>query len=170
MPDSTVESLPVGPWEVTLSQGGVFADFAIANREYWVGDEALDRLRQWCDSLSVYPEGLGAEFEMIDVASVDDQSVSVGRSQREALRSSLMEAHTLDNDLLFERESPALLLCLWEQRMMAIERPDEAELDEFISVDPDLATARDVLEQPELLQRMLARHAQDIAAASVPNE
>jgi hypothetical protein len=32
--------------------------------------------------------------------------------------------------------------------MVAVERPDEAELEEYLSLDPDLSAARELLEEP----------------------
>jgi len=169
LPDSIVAQLPIGPWEETLSQNGVFADVAIAYRGYWDGEESLAKLRRWCDSLGIHPDGLGADLEHFDADQVEDSAILRSR-EFAALQSSLAEAHSTDRELLFERESPALQLCLWEQRMISIEHPDEAELDEYLSVDPDLAIARDILEQPDLLQKLLARHARDIAASPAPVE
>lgn len=168
VPDSVVESLPIGPWEETLSQNSVFADFAIANRDNWIADESLPQLRAWCDSLGLAPEGLGVDVEL---ATTDPASeLVVHTSEWDAVHQSLVVAHDLDRELLFEREAPALLLCLWEQRMMSTEHPDEGELDEYISADPDLAVARDILEQPELLQVFLERHVLDIAESTNPVE
>lgn len=166
VPDSIIGLLPVGPWEETLARNGVFADFVIANRELWAGDESLDALRRWCDSIGTFPEGLGAEI-IFDAGLPEIETLTESEAWKE-VQSSLTAAHEVDRELLFERESAALLLCLWEQRMISIEHPDEAELDNFISADPDLAVARDILEQPELLQSLLSRHALDIANADSP--
>ena len=166
MPDSVVTGLNVGPWEETLAQNGVFADFAIANRENCPVDELLIRLRRWCDSLDISPEALGGGVADSEIGITSSQSVPNIRSEWEAIRISFNAAHATDLELLFERESPALVLCMWEQRMLTNEHPDEAELDEYFSVDRDLATARDILEQPVLLNDLLRRHPSDATASS----
>lgn len=167
VPDSVVIALPVGPWEEALSQRGLFADFAIAHFDDWPADELLDVLRVWCDSLAVVPVGLGAE--LITKRSGPARSHGTVRADWEGVILSLDSAHFVDREVLFEREAPALLLCLWEQRMYSAERPDPEELDEYFSLDPDLAAARDLLEQPDRYEAIVQRRQAESTTAVTPS-
>lgn len=164
-PDSVVEAYPIGPWEEVLSQRGLFADFAIAHLEDWPTAELLDVLRAWCDSLQVVPHGLGTD--LTESRLIADYSKDVASSDWERIVLSLDTAHYHDREVLFEREGPALLLCLWEQRMISTESPDEEELDQYISFDPDLAVARDFLEQLDRYDELVRRRQQEAPSAAV---
>jgi carboxyl-terminal processing protease len=156
-PDSVVALLPVGRWEEELAARGLFADFALAHLEDWPAFDLLDVLAYWCDSLGIVPNGLGADLtkeRRRSLARLPDDSV---RGAWERVVLSLDSAQSIDRDILFEREAQALSLCLWEQRMLAVERPDIDELDEYLSFDPDLSVARDLLEQPDRYHELTQR-------------
>ncbi len=162
-PDSAVPMLPIGPWEETLAREGIFADFAFAHLEDWPGDDLLEALADWCDSLNVIPDGLGIEI----VENREHNRDSIEISGLNTLRAALDSAHTRDRQLLFTREADALALCLWEQRMFAVGRPDEAELEDYLSFDHDLSVARDLLEQPELYATFINRWRTNSTASTV---
>lgn len=164
-PDSVVSMLDIGPWEETLAREGIFADFAFAHLEDWPSEELVEYLAAWCDSLDVIPDGLG--IEIIENGARDHHRDSAGGARLNALQDALDSAHTRDRHLLFVREADALALCLWEQRMFAVGRPDEAELEDYISFDPDLSVARDLLEQPELYERFINRWRTNSTASAV---
>lgn len=164
-PDSLVPLPPIGPWEETLAREGIFADFAFAHLEDWPGDDLLEALAAWCDSLNVIPDGLGAEI--VENGARGYNRDSIEDSGLNTLRAALDSAHTLDRQLLFAREADALALCLWEQRMFAVGRPDEAELEDYISFDRDLSVARDLLEQPELYATFINRWRINSTASTV---
>jgi carboxyl-terminal processing protease len=163
-PDTMVEELEVGPWEDALARRGLFADFAIAYADDWPGDDLAVELRFWCDSLGIIPEGLAAHLVAAGNSSSARRLNEATRAEREQLLLSLDSAWVRDRTILFAREIEALTMRLWEQRMIAVERPDEAELDEYLSADPDLAAARDLLEQPERYNAYVGRWRSQMAA------
>jgi carboxyl-terminal processing protease len=165
LPDSVVDVLPFGPWEETLAREGVFSDFAFAHLEDWPGDDLLGALATWCDSLNVVPDGLG--IEVVEYGLTERTRDSIESTTMHRLRTALDSAHIRDRQLLFAREADALALCLWEQRMFAVGRPDEAELEDYLSFDPDLAIARDLLEQPELYREFIDRWRTNSTASNV---
>ncbi len=167
-PDSVVASLPVGPWEEALAQRGLFADFAVAYLEDWPADELLEILAYWCDSLDIVPEALGAKLTEEKKLTSTHLSHAPPRADWEQIVLGLDSAHVVDRALLFEREAPALALCLWEQRMIAVERPDVEELEEYFSLDPDLSVARDLLEQPDRYEVLLHRETPEGISTAIP--
>jgi hypothetical protein len=148
VPDSVVDALPVGSWEEAFAQRGLFADFAVAHGDEWPTGELIETLRRWSDSLAIVPEGLVANLTGGDESEEMKSPDGISRADWERVLLTLDSAHAHDRGLLFERERAALSLCLWEQRMVAVERPDEAELEEYLSLDPDLSAARELLEEP----------------------
>lgn len=148
VPDTIVDMTPVGPWEELFGTRGVFADFVIASGEEWPAEELTDRLRRWADSLGLAPKGLAGDID--DIAAVDSALPGTARAKVwENVRRALDSAYVFDRELLFERETAALRFRLWEERILSLERPDAAELEEYLSVDPDLSAARELLEDKQ---------------------
>ena len=86
----------------------------------------------------------------------DSDSAATALHPSQKLIRSLAMAVDRDDHLQFTRESSALLMRLWERRIETVDFPDPGELEALVDLDPCLATARDLLEQPERYDAILA--------------
>jgi carboxyl-terminal processing protease len=155
-PDVVVPATPVGPWRETLAERGLVADFVLAHQDEWTDEnEVLDELHDWCDSLGVLPVTPGGEAE------AEDWRVNPQRSPHwkawEKIFKALDTAQVNDAELLFNREAENLYLMLLEERLSTSPEPDEEELETYMSLDPDLAEALDLIEDTDHYHDVVAR-------------
>ena len=156
--DVTVPDPDLGKWEETLLQAGTFSDFVAVNSDGWpaagVEDSLvlLDELRQWCDSVGIHLESPGRQ--LIDQLLVK-WNAQAAASREDSLKDLLEEALRRDGELLFTREHRGFLRRLWEERLLTAGDVDPGELEALMEFDPDLAVARDLIEQPERYRLML---------------
>jgi len=161
-PDMEVPRVEAGGWEQTLARDGIFGDFATAFGDDWPAtgpedtDDLLEELRRWCDSLAIEPDG--PALTLLDgwQRATRRGEHPVSADTLAVLAGLLTAARGEDAALLFERERSRLLLRMWEQRILAVGRPDEGELEALFDVDPALSAARDLLEEPERYRALVA--------------
>jgi len=161
-PDVRVEPTEQGPWEQWCLREGVFADYVSSRDDDWPAaglEDSTDLLTdfsQWLFDSPVRPHGTGRA--LLDRLQKSDSAEAPLRPGKKVLNA-LAAAVERDDRLQFRRESSALLLRLWEQRIESVEDPDPGELEALIDLDPSLTTARDLLEQPERFDAILAGNA-----------
>jgi carboxyl-terminal processing protease len=169
--DVVIPDHGIGQWEEALLQAGVFSDFVVANSDEWpaagVEDSVvlLDALRLWSDSAGIHLEGLGRQ--LMDHLKVE-WNVLGAPARADSLTGLLDRALRRDGELLFSREHRRFLRRLWEERLLMAADLDPGELEALLEFDPDLAVARDLIEQPERYRLMLessqAKHVATIHA------
>ncbi len=148
-----------GPWEQMMIREGLATEYVVAHAARWPATGVEDSLRmmrdlaRWLSGRDLRPEGPGQSILELLSDSASDFQVS---HNHERLIRELRDAVDEDNWLRFRREAPGILRHLWEERLRHVEVADPGELEALIELDPSLATARDLIEQPERFQSILA--------------
>jgi len=156
--DVAVPDTGPGIWEETLLQAGVVTDFVAVNSDEWpaagVEDSTvlLDGLRRWSDSAGVRLADSGRQLMSHLLARWDSLAAA---PQADTFKRLFEQSLRKDEELLFNRDHRGLLRRLWEERLLTAGDVDPGELDALIEFDPDLAVARDLIEQPERFRLLL---------------
>ncbi|MGD8605112.1 MAG: S41 family peptidase [Anaerolineales bacterium] len=153
VPDIEVPETPADAWVESLLHSGLLLEFVAKYVDDWPATGAYDselligELHKWLKRRPHAFTTSAADSLLASLQSNPDrwQSARLHASCIKKLKAAIKKEILL----LRKREHPQLLRYLWEQRLLGLGQVDPGELEALLDADPDLATARDLLEQPE---------------------
>ena len=155
-PDVKIPASSAGTSGNMISDVATLAEFVVTYADEWpaVGAEdsaaLLGELHGWLEGRNLEsPSCLGDSLLLsLKEKSRGSELPAEWANCAELLEEALQE----ESDLVRRRDEPQILRHLWERRLLYAERPDPGEVEALLDLDPDLAAARDLLEQPERYQ------------------
>ncbi|GAB4320137.1 MAG: hypothetical protein Kow0074_10210 [Candidatus Zixiibacteriota bacterium] len=158
-PDIEISAPGSGPWEDLMTREGLTTEYVVARQDDWAATGVEDSVRmmrdlhRWITERNLEPDGTAQAIA--DLLS-DSSMILPNSREYQSVAGDLVAAISKDNALRFRREAPGILRNLWEERLRHVDVPDPGELEALIDLDPFLSAARDLIEQPERLQAILA--------------